>query len=79
MKIIVKSEEDNVRLWIPTALINSRTLRFILRKAEVKSDEKFYVVLPKLCRALKKFRRHNKRFVLVEVITKEKEHIKITL
>lgn len=79
MKIIVKSKEDNVRVWIPTALINARTLRFILRKAEVKSDEQFNHVLPKLCRALKKFRRHNKRFVLVEVITKEKEHIKITL
>jgi hypothetical protein len=79
MKVLVKSQEDNIRVWIPNLLINPRILRFILKKANVAVDDNLKRVLPKLCLTLKKFRRHHKRFVLVEVITLKKEHIKITL
>ncbi len=79
MKVIVRSAEDNRRIWIPNLLINAKILRFILREAKVDIDEKLYQVLPKLCNEIKRFRRHHKRFVLVDVITSEKEHIKITL
>ena len=79
MKIIISDKGKKIRIAFPTMLINAPTLRFILRKGKIDIDDKLNVVLPKLCRAIRHFHRHNRRFVLIEVITKENEHIKITL
>ncbi|MDD3938130.1 MAG: hypothetical protein PHU55_00040 [Bacilli bacterium] len=79
MKILVKSKENNIRVWVPTFLINPRILRFILREAKVEFDQTLNDLLPKLCKAIKDFRRQHKQFLLVEVITKEAERVKITL
>lgn len=79
MKVIVKSKENNVRIWVPNFFINAKILRFVLREAKVEIDYQLNNLLPKLCAAIKSFRRQHKRFLLIEVITSEKEHIKITI
>lgn len=79
MKICIHELGKRFNIVLPTVFINAPTLRFILRKTEVEIDDKFNAILPKLCKAVRRFHAHHRRFVLIEIISKDNEHIKITL
>ena len=80
MKININTKEKKLNLWIPTSLLTSRFVIKAIIKQVCDEDlpinrEQLYILVDALC----KYCKNNKGFVLVDVVTKDHETVKITL
>lgn len=80
MKIKINTKEKKLNLWVPTAMLHNRLiLKLVLKKACEQCpsvDEKqLKIAVERLHRAIKDF----KGLVLVDVVTKDEETVKIIL
>lgn len=78
MRIRVKDTDTNIRLAIPDFLIYSR-LTLVLVKKYSGFDLMEKANLKSLRKAVRKFKRRHKNFVLVEVRSKDGEDVTIKL
>lgn len=84
MKIIVRSQEHNIRLGIPTDWIFSRGSAFLAEKlgrkyapesmAQIPPD-----AIPVLCAELRKIKKKYGAYELMEVESADGQYVKITL
>lgn len=84
MKIIVRSQEHDIRLGIPTSWIFSRGSAFLAEKLGRKYAPESMVdippdAIPILCAELRKIKKKYGTYELVEMETAGGEYVKITL
>lgn len=84
MKIIVRSQEHDIRLGIPTSWIFSRGSAFLAEKLGRKYAPESMVdippdTIPILCAELRKIKKKYGTYELVEMETAGGEYVKITL
>ena len=80
MKIRVKDKEHNIRFWFPTGLFLSRPIAAAIAKgARDKSMPLTGKQLNVLFKAIKRYRREHKDWVLAEVDSKDGDKVFIKL
>ena len=80
MKIRVKDKEHNIRLWLPTGLILNRPMAAAIAKgARDKGMPLTGKQLNVLFKAIKRYRKEHKDWVLVEVDSKSGETVFIKM
>ncbi|MFA5542985.1 MAG: hypothetical protein WC008_04940 [Bacilli bacterium] len=81
MKLKIRAEGVKLNLYIPFFILNNK---WIIKKITKKSTkdidfDQLKIVLPKMIKELKKFKKDNKGFVILDVVSSDNEHVVLKL
>lgn len=81
MKLKINSDGFKFTFYMPLFLLKSRWLiKMIKKKSNSDFDiDQFKQVLPKIISELRKFKRANKNFILLDVLSSDNDHVTIKL
>lgn len=80
MRIKIKSDEKKFVILLPNFLLNPSLVWQIIKK-KIDNESRAYIrkILPKACKELRRLKRRDKHFVLVDVVSSDGDIVKITL
>jgi len=80
MRIKIRSADQRLALAFPTCLLNAWFLHLVL-KDKISADEEDAIdeILPMVRKELKRLKKRDRHFVLVDVVSSDGDRVKITL
>lgn len=80
MRIKIKSDGKKFVILLPNFLLNPSLVWQIIKK-KIDNASRAYIrkILPKACKELRRLKRRDKHFVLVDVVSSDGDIVKITL
>jgi len=80
MRIKIKSDGKKFVILLPNFLLNPSLVWQIIKK-KIDNESRAYIrkILPKACKELRRLKRRDKHFVLVDVVSSDGDIVKITL